>query len=130
MPSSFLGKYIEADKENHMKRFIGFAAVLALLSAPAFAAKNSENINISQPVTVGSTQLPAADYKVTWTGTGSAQVTLTNGKSTFTVPAKVVDQKNKQTSILTDSVGGSTQLESINLSKVSLVFSSAPVSGQ
>ena len=72
MPLPLMGpKSFEAYEENHMKRFLGYAAVLALLSAPAFAAKNSETINISEPVTVGATQLPAADYKVTWTGTGS-----------------------------------------------------------
>ena len=117
-----------------MKRFIGFAAILVLLSAPAFAAKNSSTINISQPVTVGTTQLPAAQYKVTWTGTGSsAQVTLENvkdAKSTVTVPAKVVDQKNVLNSVLTSTKGGTNVLEGINLNKVTLVFTSAPNSGQ
>jgi opacity protein-like surface antigen len=114
-----------------MKRFLGFAVVLVLLTASAFAAKNSENVNISQPVTVGTTQLPAAQYKVTWTGTGStAQVTLTNGKSTVTVPAKVVDQKNGVTSVLTDSKSGSAVLQGINLKQVTLVFSNSPSSGQ
>ncbi len=114
-----------------MKRMFVCAAMLALLSAPAFAAKNSETVNIPQAVSVGTTQLPAAEYKVTWTGTGSsAQVTLTHGKSTFTVPAKVVDQKNAQNSILTDSKGGANLLESINLKQVSLVFTAAPSAGQ
>jgi opacity protein-like surface antigen len=114
-----------------MKRFLGYAVVLALLSAPAFAAKNSETISIAQPVTVGTTQLPAAQYHVTWTGTGSsAQVTLTSGKSTVTLPAKVVEQKNSVTSVLTESKGGSSVLEGINLSKVTLVFSNSPSSGQ
>lgn len=114
-----------------MKRFVGYAAILALLSAPAFAAKNSSTVTISQPVTVGTTQLPAAQYHVTWTGTGSsAQVTLANDKSTVTVPAKVVDQKNAITSVLTGTKGGSTVLEGINLNKVTLVFTPSPNSGQ
>jgi opacity protein-like surface antigen len=114
-----------------MKRFLGYAALLALLSAPAFAAKNSETVNISEPVTIGTTQLPAADYRVTWTGTGSnVQVTLTHGKSVLTVPAKVVDQKNNANSIQTNTKGGTTLLETINLSKVSLVFAASPSSGQ
>ena len=113
-----------------MKRFIGFAAVLALLSAPAFAAKNY-TVNISEPVTVGTTQLPAAQYHVTWTGTGSsAQVTLAYGKSTVTLPAKVVEQKNSVTSVLTGTKSGSTVLEGINLDKVTLVFTPSPNSGQ
>lgn len=114
-----------------MKRFIGYAAVLALLSVPAFAAKNSSKVVIAEPVTVGTTQLPAAEYNVTWTGTGSsAQVTLANGKSTVTVPAKVVEQKNAVNSVLTSTKGGVNVLEGINLYKVSLVFSSTPNSGQ
>ncbi len=114
-----------------MKRFLGFAAMLALLSAPAFAASNSGKVTIAAPVTVGPTQLPAANYKVTWTGTGTnAQVTLNNGKSTYTLPAKVVEQKNGQNSILTKSENGTTVLETINLSNVTVTFTSAPSSGQ
>ena len=114
-----------------MKRFLGYAAMLALVSVPALAAKNSENITLSKPVTVGTTQLPAASYKVTWTGDGSsAQVTLAHGKSVVTVPAKVVDQKNNEDSVLTQSTNGATILKSINFSKVTLVFSSSPESGQ
>lgn len=114
-----------------MKRFVGYAAVLVLLSAPAFAAKNSSTVTLPEPVTVGTTQLPAAEYRVTWTGTGSsAQVTLANGKSTFTVPAKVVDQKNPVNSVLTSTKGGTNVLEGINLYKVTLVFTSVPNSGQ
>ncbi len=114
-----------------MKRFVGYAAVLALLSAPAFAAKNSYTVNISEPVTVGTTQLPAAEYHISWTGTGSsAQVTLASGKSTVTVPAKVVDQKNAVNSVLTGTKGGSNVLEGINLNKVTLVFTPSPNSGQ
>ena len=114
-----------------MKRFLGYAAMLALLSAPAFAAKNSEKVTISEPVTVGATQLQPAQYNVTWTGTGSnAQVTLSHDKQIVTVPAKVVDQKNNPTSIQTESKNGTNVLQGINLTKVTLVFSSSPHSGQ
>ncbi len=114
-----------------MKRFLGFAAMLVLLSAPAFAAKNSEKVTLSTPVTVGTNQLPAASYKVTWTATGtSAQVTLTNGKSTFTVPAKIVEQKNSVSSVLTRTKDGANVLEGINFNNVTLVFTSTPASGQ
>jgi hypothetical protein len=114
-----------------MKRFFIYIAVLALVSTPAFAAKNSEKVTISSPVTVGTTQLPAANYKVTWIATGStAQVTLTNGKSVITLPAKVVDQKNGLTSVLTSSKDGANILQGINFSNVTLVFTSSPSSGQ
>ncbi len=54
-----------------MKRFLGYVLVLGSLVVPAFAAKNSQSLTLTTPVTVGTTQLPAGDYKVTWTGTGS-----------------------------------------------------------
>jgi hypothetical protein len=114
-----------------MKRFLGYAAILALVSVPAFAAKNSENVTIAHDVTVGTTQLPAAQYKVTWTGTGSnAQVTLAHGKSVVTVPAKVTEQKNGMVSVQTDNKSGTLMLQGINLSNVSVEFTSAPASGQ
>ena len=47
-----------------MKRLFGFALMLALFSVPAFAGKQ---VSIREPLprtaTVGSTQLPAGDYK-------------------------------------------------------------------
>ena len=114
-----------------MKRFIGYAAILVFVCAPAFAAKSSEKITISHPVTVGTTQLPAAEYKVAWSEAGSnAQVTLTHGKSVFTLPAKVVEQKNSMNSVRTESKGGTDILLGIDLSNVSVEFASSPNSGQ
>jgi hypothetical protein len=105
--------------------------MLALVSAPAFAAKNSESITIKQPVTVGTTQLPAAEYKVTWNEIGSnAQVTLTHGKSVVTLPAKVVEQKNSVQTLLTDKKDGAIILMGLDLSKVTVEFTSSPNSGQ
>jgi len=104
-----------------MKRFLGYAAMLAVLSAPAFAAKNSEKVTINAPVTVGTTKIPAADYKVTWTGTGNSVVTL---------PAKVVEQKNSVNSVHTSTENGTTVLKGMNFSNVTLEFSSSPASGQ
>lgn len=115
-----------------MKRIFGFALIVASLSVPALAAKNSQNVTFNDPVKVGSTQLPAGDYKVTWTGTGSAvQVTIADkDKKTVTVPAKMVDAKNGHVAVLTNTVGGVTVLQSIELSKMSLVIGSATSSGE
>ena len=114
-----------------MKRFIGYAAMLALVSAPVFAAKNSENVTIGHPVTVGTTQLPAAEYRVTWNATGSnAQVTLTHGKSVVTLPAKVVEQKHDAITLLTDDKGEASILLGIDLSKVSVEFTPSRSSGE
>jgi hypothetical protein len=114
-----------------LKRFIGYAALLVLVSAPAFAAKNSAKITLQTPVTVGTTQLPAAEYKMTWNETGSnAQVTLTHGKSVVTLPAKVVEQKHEYNSIRLDNKNGASILLGIDVSNVSVDFKSSSSSGE
>ena len=78
-----------------MKRLFGYALMLALTAAPALAAKNSQSLNFASPVKVGTTEIPAGDVKVTWTGTGdNVQVTLAENGKTLTIPAKVVDEKH------------------------------------
>jgi hypothetical protein len=107
-----------------MKRFIGFVIVCTLLSVSALAASNSQTIKFADSVQVGSTVLPAGDYKVSWTGTGaSAQVTLLKkGVPPVTVPATVVEQKNNHTGISTEAKGDKEVLKSIILSNVSLTL--------
>ncbi len=114
-----------------MKRFLGIAMLAALIAAPAFAA-NSQTVTIPETVNVGSTQLPAGDYKVTWTGSGpNVQVTFAQDKKTFaTVEANAVEQKNDQKGVTTNDQGGVSVLKSIQLSKVSLVLVGATSSGQ
>ena len=114
-----------------MKRFFGFALLLVLFSVPAFAGKNSDTVNIPSKVTVGTTQIPAGSYKLTWTGSGSdVQLTLASGKTLVTVPAKVVAEKNGATGVITNTESGAEVLRTIHLSKLSLVLSGATVSGQ
>jgi hypothetical protein len=115
-----------------VKRFLGLAIILGSLSIPALAAKNSESIAITDPVKVGATQLPAGNYKVTWTAVGpNAQVTIAEkGKATVTVPAKVVEAKNGHVALLTDTVNGTQVLESIQLNNLSIVLTSATAAGE
>jgi hypothetical protein len=115
-----------------MKRFFGFALIVALFSIPALAIKNSENVTLPGAVKVGSTQLPAGEYKASWTGTGSSvQVTLTrNGKTVVTVPAKLVEEKHGLNGVTTSTQGGVDFLQTIQLNHVSLVLESAPTTGQ
>ena len=118
-----------------MKRLSYCALILALLSAPAFAAKNSQSVNFPDAVTVGSTQLPAGDYKVTWDGTGSnVQVTLqqtgTSHPATATVAAKVVQQKHERSGYLIDSKGGVNTLETLQFSKFDVVLAGASAHGE
>jgi len=121
-----------AFEEIQMKRFFGFALLLVLFSVPAFAARNSQTVNLSENVKVGSTQIPAGTYKVTWTGSGSdAQVTLAQGGKTFvTVPAKVVEEKHNLSGFTVNTRDGVGVLETIELNNVSLVLEGSPTSGQ
>jgi hypothetical protein len=122
----------EAFEETHMKRFFGFALLVASLSVPAFAAKNSQNVTFTDAIRVGSTQLPAGDYKVSWTANGSnAQVTIAEkGKASVTVPAKLIDAKNGHIAVLTNTVGGVAVLETIQLDNLSLIIGGATGSGE
>jgi Protein of unknown function (DUF2911) len=117
-----------------MKRILGFAIILSSLSIPAFAAK-SQDITISNPVTVGSTQLPAGDYKITWTGTApDVQVTIaqknTHKPVTATVPARLVTEKHDLILLTTSTKAGAKTLETLELKDATLTFTSTPVSGQ
>jgi hypothetical protein len=118
-----------------MKRLLYSAAILALVSVPAFAAKNQQTVNFPEAVTVGSAQLPAGDYKVTWTGTGAnVQVTLLE-KDKFsakptTVTAKAVDAAESHTGFTLDRQGNVNTLETLQLGKTTLVFAAAPANGQ
>jgi hypothetical protein len=118
-----------------MKRLLYSAAILALISVPAFAAKNSSSVTLPDAVTVGSNQLPAGDYKVTWTGTGSnVQVTLVQ-KDKFTpkpitVTAKVAEGSESRTTYAVDRQGNVNVLESLQLGKTTITFAPSPANGQ
>ncbi len=114
-----------------MKRFFGYALLLASLSIPALA-KNAQSITLNDNLKVGSTQLPAGDYKVTWTGTApNVQVTIAaKGKASVTVPAKLVDAKNGRVALQTNTVNGVQILQGIQLDNVSLMLTGATASGE
>jgi hypothetical protein len=115
-----------------MKSYFGFALILAMLSVPAFAAKNSKTVTLGEKVKIGSTELPAGSYKVTWTGSGTdVQVTLARGdKTVATVPAKVVEEKHTMSGVTTSTQSGVDVLQAIQLDSVSLVFQTPTASGQ
>lgn len=118
-----------------MKRFFAFAFILALLSIPAFAASNSATVRFSSAVAVGSSKLPAGEYRLTWEGTApNVQVTLTQKETSHpasaTVPAKLTEQKHGQISITTSGADGGNALETLQLKDVTLEFTGTPASGQ
>jgi hypothetical protein len=134
MPQALIAKLNEANKEITLKHLFGYAIIFASLSISAFAAKNSQTVRLSTPVKVGTTQLPAGEYKVSWTGTGpSVQVTIAqSGKTSVTVPAKAVESKNGHTAVLTSSASGDNVLQSIELDNLTLQIAGegANASGQ
>jgi len=107
-----------------MKRFFSYALIVAAFSVSAFAAKNSQSITLTDTVKVGSTQLAAGNYKVTWTGTApNVQVTIAaKGKTSVTVPAKMADAKNGHVALQTNTVNGTQVLEGIQLNDVNLTL--------
>jgi|SRR6516225_1863247 hypothetical protein len=115
-----------------MKRLFGSLFILVLISMPAFAAKNSEGVTFAKTIQVGSTQVPAGNYTVSWTGTDAdAKVTITqNGKAVATFPAKIQNQKNPYASLNTKTVNGVDILQTIQLDKVSLIVSDASSTGE
>ena len=110
-----------------MKQYFALAFVLVLVSTPAFAGKRSSTVSIPETVQVGSTKLPAGDYKLEMTGSEpNVQVTLTqNKKPVVTFAAKAVDGKYLP-GVATDSHNGTIVLESIQLDHLTLVLDGTP----
>ena len=115
-----------------MKRFFEAAFIVALMSIPALAASNSQTVTFADSVKVGATELPAGDYKVSWTGTGSSvEVTIARkGAVTVTLQAKLVEQKHERSGVTTDSHSGANILQVIQLRQVSLVVEGPQAAGQ
>ena len=117
------------------RKFVVLSALLLALAIGSYAAeKNSENITFFAPVKVGSTTLPAGDYKVLWDGTGdNIQVKFLQGKKVLaTAPAKLVSTNSnvgKAVSTRTES-DNSRVITEIAFKKQALRFDeSAPAAG-
>jgi YD repeat-containing protein len=117
-----------------MRRFASLILLSTLIATAAFAADSgSGKIRLDSAVKVGTTELPAGEYKVTWTGSGTAtEVTLTQGKTKVTLPAQVVEVRRKSDAVSTRNENGSVVLTEIQFQKETLVLQNAPsqVAGQ
>jgi hypothetical protein len=117
-----------------MGRIASLMILLTMVTAAAFAADSgSGRIRLDSAVKVGSTELPAGEYKVTWTGTGdNAQVTLTQGKSKATATAQVKEVRRNVDAFATKNENGSRVLTEIQFRDTTLVLpeASAEVAGQ
>lgn len=113
-----------------MKRFFVVVMMVALLSAPAFAAKNSQTVAVPSAIKAGSTMLAPGDYNVTWTGSGAdVQVTFAKNKKVIvTLPAKLVEENNKNEELDTDSKTGVDVLRAIRTRNMTLLFKDSAAS--
>lgn len=114
-----------------MKRSLGFALMLILFAVPAFAGNRTPTVDIPMDVQVGSTQIPAGQYQLTWTGSEpNVQATLLQNKKTVvTFSAKMVEGKNIS-GVETDTEGATTILNAINTGKFRLTLDGSSQSGQ
>ncbi len=63
-----------------------------LLASTAFAAETKGNLHLSDTTTINGTTLKPGDYKLEWNGTGSVQLSISQGKNVVAkTQAKVVD---------------------------------------
>ena len=117
-----------------MRRFATLIVLSTLIAATALAADSgSGKIRLDSEVKVGATELPAGDYKVTWTGSGAnTEVTLAQGKTKVTTSAQVVAVSRKTDAISTKSENGARVLTEIQFRNETLVLQNAPsqVAGQ
>ena len=117
-----------------MKRILSVLTVASLMTVAAFAADTgSGTVRLDNAVKVGSTDIPAGSYNVTWTGSGdNAEITLKQGKYVVTAPAQVVDAKHSKNAFATKSENGARVLTEIQFKDKTLVLrdSTAPIAGR
>lgn len=88
--------------------------VFVLIIATSVFAANSGKIMFWKTTQVSGQQLPAGEYKLTWTGTGdNVDVKLVNGDKVVTVKAKLVEtpQKNRNFAQVVDQNGNLTRID-------------------
>jgi len=112
-----------------MKRLFGSALFIGVMFAtPLFAVRlfdtKSTTVNIPEAATVGSTQISAGEYRVSYEGSAPAvKVTLMKSRSSsVVVDAKLVEGKNSGPSVTLATVNGVRILERIDIKGGTLVF--------
>jgi len=113
-----------------MKRSIPFALAFALFATPLFAATKA-TIDIPNDVSVGSTQIPAGEYKLAYQGSGPVvNVFLSQpGHAPIEFAAKVLPSRNTEVSVTVEKkADGGRSLRYINVGKA-ILFCDAPEPG-
>jgi len=114
-----------------MKQFFALTLMVVAASVPAFAGAKPQTVTLPEAVEVGSTVVPAGNYALNMTGTGSSvQATLTQGKKTVaSFSARAVPSKADR-GLTTDGSGKVPVLVAIQIKDVNLVLEDAKVAGQ
>lgn len=121
-----------------MKSTRRFLTILFLLALPvaSLAAKNSKEVTFDTAVKVGSTQLDAGTYRVTWNGSGpQVEVNFSqNGKTITSATAQLSNDPGPYDAAVQLGMDsdGSAILREIDFKNLELVFSSPdqpPTSG-
>jgi hypothetical protein len=132
--SSKCNREILLEKEQRKmktRNVISSAVLIVLLSLTGWAGDSGKaadsgkaTIRLYQPATVGSTELAAGEYKITWQGTGpQADVTFSQGKkAVVTVPAQVAQERSGYSGPVIHTNSKTKALLGISLPKVSLTF--------
>jgi len=107
-------------------RVLGLILLVVAIPVASFAAKNSKEITLDQTTKVGSTELQAGTYRVTWDGSGpQVEVDFSqNRKTVASSTANLVNARSDYPSavqVRTES-DNSTVLEEIDFNKMKLVF--------
>jgi hypothetical protein len=119
-----------------MKRILGLALMSALFVAPLFAfplfGPKTTTVNIPEGLTVGSTQIAAGEYRVSYEGPGpDVKVSLTkSGSSPIVLDAKLVVGKKDNVSVTIGTVNGIRVLQQIDLKSGTLVFETHQTANQ
>ena len=119
-----------------MKKLLGLALMSALFITPLFAfplfGSKTTTVNIPEGAMVGSTQVTAGEYKVSYEGSGPAvKVTFARyGSSPIVLDAKLVPGKKDNVSVTLGTNDGVRVLQQIDLKNGTLVFESLQAANQ
>jgi hypothetical protein len=113
-----------------MKRILGLAGVLCMFSSlPLLAAKNSQTFFLPTDVRIGDVQLPQGQCDVTWTEASGSQVQMTikmENKKTITIPARMVEVKQREVGVTTFVDNGVTYLQDFHTARETFILPGTP----
>ncbi|MFZ0286725.1 MAG: hypothetical protein WAL32_15975 [Terriglobales bacterium] len=100
---------------------LGMAMLLATSVFAATTRYTKGSLQLTDPVTVSGTTVPAGDYSVKWEGTGSnVQLNILKGRKVIaSTPARVFnldESSNSNSAVIRDNGDGSKSLSEIHFS--------------